>query len=363
MIASLVRKSDGSRFSHHVALLRTPVLYGAGMPGGEILSSATIGEERLHLIPWEKRRLLCNGFYHLREILRKERIQIIHCHDNRANFLGLLVGKYAGIRLVSTLYGWVAASRKLKFLIALDKTVIRFFDRVIASSDSMRELIPGGLSSKVVTIMNSIDLEKADCGKNLADIRRSLGISDQDFIIATIARLSEEKGQQYLLEALPDILQSIPNVTLLIVGTGPMKAALEAIARKMKIEDRVVFTGFHPDLDEIFPVVDLLVQPSLSESLPMSLLEGMARGRPVVATDVGSVRDAVLDGVTGVLIPPGESKAVARAVKELLRDHLKRKAMGEAGKERVEERFSDRLMVQKIEEIYAALVPPDGSTG
>lgn len=131
------------------------------------------------------------------------------------------------------------------------------------------------------------------------------------------------------------------------MGDGPLKTTLQELTQRLNVHEQVIFTGFYPHLGEIFTLADIVVQPSLNESLPMSLLEGMmAYGKPVIATDVGDIKEAVLPNVSGLLIPPGDSRQLANAIKALLTNRAKWQVMGVAGKYVVVEKFSDRAMIK-----------------
>jgi len=359
IILSLRKKSDCSQWLHHVALLQAPLAYGgAQAPWSDILTEEAVGEGCLHYLPWGRKTLLVRSLYLLRRLVLREGVHLVHCHDNRANFLGLIVGKWLRIPLVTTVYGWAPLSRKLKLLVSLDKRIIRFFDKIIASSTAIREVISGVDAAKIVTVSNSIDLDKTFCDIDRAALREKLQISQETLVIATVARLSPEKGHQYLIESLPAVLSHFPNVKVFIVGEGPLKTALQELARRLNVHEQVIFTGFYPHLGEILTLADIIVQPSLSESLPMSLLEGMAYGKPVVATDVGSIKEAVVHNVSGLLIPPGDSRQLADALKALLANGTQWQAMGAAAKQLVAERFSDQAMIQQIEQVYSDLLGP-----
>ena len=286
--------------------------------------------------------------------MRREQIQVIHCHDNRANFLGFIAGKLLGIPLVTTIYGWVPATTKLKFLVALDGVIIRYFNRVIASSDATRKLITDSISSRADMIINAVNIDMLDMNKNRGSIMRSLGICPEDIVVTVIARLSDEKGHKYLFKALHELTSDFSGLKLkiLVSGSGPLREELEALAEELGINDRVIFTGFHPDINEIYTVSDIIVQPSLSESLPISLLEGMAFGKPAIATDVGSIREAVIDGKTGLLVKAGDSSALSKALLQLFSNGEERTRMGAAGQRLIADKFSDTTMVKKIEKIY-----------
>ncbi|MGH3072975.1 MAG: glycosyltransferase [Gaiellaceae bacterium] len=167
-------------------------------------------------------------------------------------------------------------------------------------------------------------------------------------LIGSIGRLSREKGVDVLLRALPDL----PGVTALIVGEGPERQALEALASELGVAERTIFTGRVPESRPYFPTLDVYVLPSRFEGLPLTVVEAMLASRPVVATNVGSVSEAIADGETGLLVPPNDPAALARAVRSVLDDAARAAAMGEAARARAEATFTARAMARRYEQLY-----------
>ena len=167
-------------------------------------------------------------------------------------------------------------------------------------------------------------------------------------VIGSIGRLSPEKGLDVLLRALVDL----PGVTAVLVGDGPERDALKQLALELGVDERAIFTGRVPESRVYFPVLDVYVLASHSEGLPLALVEAMLAGRPVVATDVGSVSEAITDGETGLLVPPDDAPALARAVRSLLDDPARAAALGAAARARAETSFSAQAMARQYEELY-----------
>jgi glycosyltransferase involved in cell wall biosynthesis len=166
--------------------------------------------------------------------------------------------------------------------------------------------------------------------------------------IGSIGRLSPEKGLDVLLRALVDL----PGVTAVLVGDGPERDALEQLALELGVADRAIFTGRVPESRVYFPVLDVYVLASRNEGLPLALVEAMLASRPVAATDVGSVSEAIADGETGLLVPPDDAPALARALRSLLDDPARAAALGEAARARAVEAFSAQAMARQYEELY-----------
>jgi glycosyltransferase involved in cell wall biosynthesis len=167
-------------------------------------------------------------------------------------------------------------------------------------------------------------------------------------IVLTVARLDQQKGHTVLFEA----IRELPDVLFVLAGDGPERAVLEAKARELGIDDRVVLLGHRSDIRDLLAACDLFVLPSNYEALGLAVLEAMAAGRAVVATAVGGIPEAVLNGVTGVLVRPRDPSALASAIRTLLADPVLAHSMGAAGMSRVQQEFSSATMVQRVTRIY-----------
>jgi glycosyltransferase involved in cell wall biosynthesis len=154
----------------------------------------------------------------------------------------------------------------------------------------------------------------------------------------------------------------VPNAIFVLVGDGSERASLEAQAARLGIGDRVIFLGYRDDVAELLASCDLLVLPSLYEGLPLSVLEAMAAGKPVVATSVGGTPEAVLDGETGFLVPSRDPTALVRAIQRLLKDACLRRKMGMAGRRRVQRNFSPTQMVAGVTQMYEKLLDGQASS-
>ena len=171
-------------------------------------------------------------------------------------------------------------------------------------------------------------------------------------IVLTVARLDEQKGHRYLLEA----AAQVPEAQFVLAGDGPLRASLEAQARSLGVEERVKFLGYRSDIADLLADCDVFVLPSLYEGLPLSILEAMSAARPVIATHIGGTDEAVIAGETGLLVPPANSAALAAAIRSLLTDRPLAQRMATAGRARVEQEFSAAKMVQHVIDVYDELL-------
>jgi glycosyltransferase involved in cell wall biosynthesis len=171
-------------------------------------------------------------------------------------------------------------------------------------------------------------------------------------VVLTVARLDEQKGHCYLLEA----AAQVPEAQFVLAGDGPLRASLEAQARSLGVEDRVKFLGYRSDIADLLADCDVFVLPSLYEGLPLSILEAMSAGKPVIATHIGGTDEAVIAGETGLLVPPADSAALAAAIRSLLTDRPLAQRLATAGRARVAQEFSAAKMVQQVIAVYDELL-------
>ena len=188
-----------------------------------------------------------------------------------------------------------------------------------------------------------------------AEARRVLGVAAEGPVLGVVAYLREDKGHAILLRAMPEILRKYPDCSLVVVGDGPQRAHLEALARRLKIEAAVRFVGLREDVPVVLNAFDVFCLPSVrNEGVPQSALQAGAAGLPVVSTAVGGIPEAVVHDVTGVVVPPGDSGALAQAICALIADPELRRRLGEAGGEHVAASFSIQRMLDLTEQAYAA---------
>ena len=182
-----------------------------------------------------------------------------------------------------------------------------------------------------------------------AQVKIKDGIDVNDIVLATVARVTPDKGHQYLLEAAVEVVKAYPNVTFIIAGEGGERKRLEEMARALEISNHIVFTGFVDDIAHLLSAVDLLVHPSFTEGISNSLMEAMAMSKPVIATDVGGTPELVVHGETGLMVPSMDSERLIKAILQLLGDRDRMRVMGVAGRKRVKTYFDRDVQVKVLE--------------
>ena len=301
--------------------------------------------------------------------LRRNRTQIVHSYNAYANIFALPAARLAGTPLV------VASIRDTGIYLTpiqnrVQKFLCRFADCILVNAEAVRRWLEGQgyPAEKIAVIRNGVDLARFAGRPGNGAVRRSLGLPPRAPLVAVFARLDQNKGLEFFLEAAAIVAARSPSVRFLIVGdrlilkdgaiVGDVerRESLENRARRLGLEGRVVFTGFRLDVPELLAEVAVSVLPSLSEGLPNAVLESMAAGVPVVATRVGGVPEAVEDGASGILVPPGDGAALARAIGMLLEKPDLARRLGRAGRERAEGSFSLDRMVRRTQGLYVGML-------
>jgi glycosyltransferase involved in cell wall biosynthesis len=293
----------------------------------------------------------------LRALLRAERADVLHTHVHFSlNVLGRLAGRLAGARVVAHMHianVFRAGGLARRAQVALDNATARLCGRIVAVSEATRIslLRQGYPAARVVVVHNGIGPAAP------VELRRPDGAPDAAPLLLHVGRLAPVKGQRELIEALA--LLRRPDAVAVLAGKdletgGSYQRELETLAAALGVHERVVFAGYRDDVPALLAAADVFVLPSFVEGLPLTVLEAMAAARPVVASRAGGTPEAVVDGETGVLVPPGDVEALAGALDELLADPERARRLGEAGKRRVEERFSVDAMVDGVLAAYPA---------
>jgi glycosyltransferase involved in cell wall biosynthesis len=286
--------------------------------------------------------------------LRREEIDLVHAHMYRAEVLGTRAAVAAGTPVImATVHSSRVRSADDTALLA---SLTPSIDRLIVPSDSIAAKVraEGREGSRFAVIPNGVDLSRFATPPPACGLRRQYGIPPDAPLIGVVARLEPEKGQRHLVAAMPAILEAAPDAWLAIVGEGSEADALKARAAALggRVARRIVFTGRREDVSALTADLTIAVSPSLREAQGISILEAMARRRPVVASAVGGIPEVITDGFDGLLVPPADPAALAAAIGSLVADPIFRERIGEAGYRTVVERFSIDAQVKRIETVY-----------
>lgn len=295
----------------------------------------------------------------LRRIIRTRRIDIVHSHDYKTNLLAWLLSKVEPITPLSTVHGWTGHSRREAWLYyPADKRVLARFPRLVAvSGDIRRELIRHGAKpDRVTTILNGIDHRRfrRDPART-PEIRRVLGYGPEHLVVGAVGRAEPQKRFDLLVEAVASLVGTWPQLRLLIVGDGSQRETLQAQVARLGLAGHVSLAGHRNDIPDLHHAMDLFVQSSDYEGTPNAVLEAMALGTPVVATDVGGTAELIRDGVDGRIISPGSAQGLAAAIGAALANPDERRAHATHARHRVETVLSFEARMDALEAIYTEL--------
>lgn len=295
----------------------------------------------------------------LANLMRRQRIDLVHTHLYHANLYGRLAALRVGLPAIATVHNTYHRTKLHRQLI--NGLLARASARVIAVSDDIRrdlvrhDRIP---EHKIATIENGLDVSRIASALPREDARARLGIRDESFALGCVARLEEQKGHRFLIEALGLLVKEVPGISgkmkVFLVGDGRLRNELERRASSLGVQDIVCFLGTRHDVADILRALDGYVLASLWEGLSVALLEAMAAGLPVIASDVGGVSRVLGNGECGLKVPSGNACALARAIRQLYEQPAERRAaLGEQAKKRVRQDFSLEAMMQRLASIYA----------
>lgn len=291
----------------------------------------------------------------VRRFIQENSVDIIHSHGYKTDLISLLAAKGTPCKTLSTPHGWTNKPDFKLFIYELaDRFSFYFFDAVAPLSEGLYrslEIMPA-MKKKLHLIKNGVDTGEIDSvrvpAKELVALKKKGG-----FIIGYIGRLIHGKGLDSLFEAL--CRYGEPHWNIAMVGEGEQAEALENLARKMEISDRVHFFGFRPDRLSFLKGFDVFVLPSKSEGIPRCLMEAMAAKVPVVASDIPGCRYLVEDKKTGLLFRPGEPRHLADKIRAVASDKSLRELLCQKGKERIFSDFSAAKMAHQYEDLYMSL--------
>lgn len=303
-------------------------------------------------------------FTRLISFLRRYRIDILHCHLGLADTIGRLAGWLAGVPVIMTTEHGKHLWKSWQHLL-FERMLVRVTDMRICVSRDIMDLRMGREGTpreKLVLIPNAVELSDVSRpGRGRAAVMTEFGWHVEDPLVISIGRLVTAKNYTLLVDSIRIVQREVPDVRCLVVGEGPCRESIEERIATHSLGGNFSLAGYRRDISDLLGAADVFVLSSIREGLPVSLLEAMAAGKGIAATNVGGIPDAISDGVSGLLVPPENPEALARAIQRLLHDVEFRQTLGEAAAGEVLERFNVRNTAARIAGIYSALF--NGKTG
>jgi glycosyltransferase involved in cell wall biosynthesis len=311
---------------------------------------------QVFVLPQRKNGTDYFAFLKVAKILRDQKVDMIHTHNTQPLVDGTIGALLAGVKTIIHTDHTREYPDKKRYMFA-EWLMSHFVYKVVGVSEATsRDLIKYEKISpkKVITIVNGIDGSKFDIRIDKEHKKRALGITNDGPIIGIGVRLTRQKGITYLLKAMPEIVKRYPDITLVIAGEGDCGSKLKEEARDLGIERNVLFVGARLDIPELLALFDLYVLPSLWEGLPIVLLEAMAAGCPVVATNVGGNDMVIQHGENGSLIEPKNPALLASEVIRVLDNEELRKDYARKGIKLFKNKFGAEVMTQHYQRLYLA---------
>jgi len=284
--------------------------------------------------------------------INEHNVHIIHSHGFKSDLVGMLAARLTGCKTVATPHGWsLEKDKKLMIYERLDRVFLRSMDRVCPLSPDLAKGIHGRMDNgKLKLILNGVDLDELRVAKRVEKFYPN------DFLVGYIGELIERKNVETLLYSLKLLLKGEPRVRLMVIGDGPHRCFLGEEITRLGIENRVNFMGFSDNAIRFLKTFDLFVLPSLLEGIPRCLMEAMASGVPVVATDISGNRELVIHGETGFLFSPKDPQDLAMKILYLMRRPEEAKTMALKARQKIEKEFSSKRMANEYTLLYEELM-------
>lgn len=297
----------------------------------------------------------------LYRLLRRVRPEIVHTHKSKAGVVGRIAAWLAGVPVtLHTFHGLVFkgyfSAWKTSLILLVERLLARRTDVLVAVSELQRdELLADRVAtpSRIRTVPLGVDLEPfLNRKRGNAGFREELGFGPSTRLVGIVARLVPIKGVDIFLSAAALVAEALPDVRFVVIGDGELRAELESVARETGLGDRVLFTGFRDDMARIYGSLDLSVLSSHHEGLPVALLESVASGCYVVATRVGGVPDLLRSERIGLMVAPGDARALAAGIQQVLRE---RRRLSAEERHRIVESYGMKRLAEDFSHLYRKL--------
>lgn len=295
-------------------------------------------------------------------ILRQEKIVLIHSHGYKPTVYGALLGALLKVPMIATCHSWPDPGKgplKMKLMVWLQNYVLRWLPKVLAVSDTIRQcLIENGVDANRISVVpNGVDFASEHSNAHQRNVlRKELEIKEDDYCVLNIGRLTPVKAQWVVIEAAAILKKIGQPCRFLIVGEGAHRGHLQALIEERDVEDSVKLLGFRSDIHELLNVADLFVLPSLSEGMPMSLLEAANAKVPVAATAVGDIPKLLEHERSGLIVPQENPEALAERIIRLKNNSDFAQALADEAHTRVRALYSSQVMCQQYIEVYTEVL-------
>lgn len=299
-------------------------------------------------------------------LMKRGRFDIVHAHSSKAGFLGRAAARCAGVPCIvyspHAFYFYKGIKGTSAFYLMVERMAAKITDTIVAVSrgeESIARDFKVCNARKLVTIENGVDPAEFNVKVDVRAKMSELGIREGSNVVGMVGRVCEQKGYEYFLRAAHDVIEHFPRAVFVLVGQGVEDAKARRLVSDLKISENVILAGHRNDVAELCALFDVLILPSIWEGMPYVLLEAMAMGVPVIASDIPGVREVVIDNETGLLFPAGDVAVLSRKIVSILSDKERGKIMSEAGRRRVKNRYRVDDKIEALARLYEELA--DGS--
>lgn len=340
---------DRARFDVHLVCFANP--------GGTEEPFVREAERRgfaVSRIVWNRRKPVWRAARSLAGLIRANKIDVLHTHNEYANIVGAVASFMRRVKTITTVYvrgrwGW-----RRNTIQAIDTLVLRRFDRVTAHCEETQRVMSRALPEHDIRTLIcgfKINRDAEEPAERLAR-RRGRGVAADDVLLVNVARLYPEKDQAFLLRCFAEIVRRRPQARLWIVGVGPLEAELKSLAAGLNLLGHVRFLGWVESWSRLLPLCDVQVHPATIEGVSLAVGEGMAAGLPLVASEVGGLREIITHERTGLFVPHGDERKFIEQTLRLIDDAALRGKLGEAARRFIDEEYSIEVAVHRLEETY-----------
>ncbi len=337
--------------------------------GGAELAQELRGVADVQAMSWRMNRFKIDVFgdlliaFQLAQIIHSRKFDLVHAHGSKAGFLARVAAIGSGVPVIYSPHCFSfhdgAGKLQAKFFAALERFAARFFTaKIIVVADGEQTLARRyrvGSPNQFATVRNGINAAYYQIPVNRRAVKKSLGIPEDAPLIGSVGRLGKQKSPLTFIRAAAIVREQAPRAQFIWVGSGPLYEESIRLTKELGLQDAMRFAGERKDVPSILQTLDCFVLSSLWEGFSIVLLEAMAAGAPIVATNILGNDEAIADGENGWLVPPDDPQALARKILELLENFEQAKKFGNAARERIQKDFTFAQMIRSIENVYLSL--------
>jgi sugar transferase (PEP-CTERM/EpsH1 system associated) len=292
--------------------------------------------------------------FKLARLIKRDQIDLINAHDIGATLYAAPAARLAGVdRIVHTDHSQVLTLNR--FIPVYRWILQHLVTRSITVSDNLRDFLQREMrvdEDVIETIPNGLNVSRFKSDGGGRRLINELGLSEDSIVIGTIGRLTEQKGRRYLIDAFALLHEKYANAVCIIVGDGDLRDELRDRAAEKGLENQIFFTGNRDDIPDLLDLFDVFVLPSLWEGQPITIMEAMAAGKPIIATAVGGNTEILRSGKFGLLVPEKNPDELARAMDQLLDDNSLAAELGDRARKHAEQELDSGQMTQRYEEVF-----------